>query len=339
MTAQDGRIAELDVIRGVAVLGILVVNAIVFAWPVAIQGEPAHQALIGFPFTGASAWSWWVVEVFFRYKFLALFSMLFGVSVWLVGGDKGDLDRERLLRRRLMWLALFGVIHGLALWYGDILLLYAWSGFLMMSMRSWGAWRLTGVGAATYVVSTLLLLGLAAWGETASGAVGPPGAGPMQVVAAYRSGLAGSYLQNTQVWLVLQAASLIVYVVPTVGLMMLGLGLFKAGVLSGRAPLAVHLGLIALGGAALAVVGVQAAGYLAAGRGELGWTQLLGPVIGLAYASLLVLTVRAGARRFTAVLGAVGRMAFTNYLAQTAIMTSLFYGGRGLGLYGALDRP
>jgi len=66
---------------------------------------------------------------------------------------------------------------------------------------------------------------------------------------------------------------------------------------------------------------------------------LLSPFISLLYASVLILLVQAGALRFfTDALAAVGRMAFTNYLMQSIIMTTIFYGGRGLGLYGEYDR-
>ena len=62
-------------------------------------------------------------------------------------------------------------------------------------------------------------------------------------------------------------------------------------------------------------------------------------LIALGYASVLILAWKAGAARWLSPLAAAGRMALTNYLAQSAIMTSLFYGGRGLGLMGQVDRP
>jgi uncharacterized protein len=61
--------------------------------------------------------------------------------------------------------------------------------------------------------------------------------------------------------------------------------------------------------------------------------------VSIGYASVLVLLVRAGAKLITGPLAAVGRMAFTNYLTQSLIMTTLFWGGRGFGLFGELDRP
>jgi uncharacterized protein len=81
------RIAALDAIRGLAVLGILAVNAEAFGGPI----EALHDMEAWpFPHEGATALSYWIVDVFFREKFITLFSMLFGVSVFLVGGERGD---------------------------------------------------------------------------------------------------------------------------------------------------------------------------------------------------------------------------------------------------------
>lgn len=67
---------------------------------------------------GASAAAQWLVDALFHQKFIALFSMLFGASLFLVGGEREDAARGRLLRRRLFWLAVIALIHGLAIWWG-----------------------------------------------------------------------------------------------------------------------------------------------------------------------------------------------------------------------------
>lgn len=80
--APKDRIFQLDMLRGWAILGILAVNAMAFAWPIA--AETATGDVFGH--TGADAWGAWVTEVFFTDKFRTLFTMLFGVSIFLVGG-------------------------------------------------------------------------------------------------------------------------------------------------------------------------------------------------------------------------------------------------------------
>ncbi len=349
--AANARIQTLDVLRGVAVLGILAVNAAAFALPMDAAMAPEQSP---FPLIGASALAHWTVEVFFHQKFVTLFSMLFGVSIFLVGGEHGDEPRGRLLRRRLFWLALFGLIHGAAFWYGDILLLYAWSGLFVMLMRSMSARSLILFGAAaTLALATLqaatmwmtvngpALLVDALSDESMSLAEGAVSAS----IAAYRSGWPAGLIENLKAWGILQSASLFGYVFATVPLMMLGLGLFKAGFFHGRMPTRLYLALIAVGGVILAVLGllewreiiadpkVQATG---------GWAKVVAsyPIfITLAYASALILLTTRGLGMVRRIFAPVGRMAFTNYLSQTLIMTTLFSMPWGPRLMGQVDYP
>ena len=345
------RIQTLDVLRGVAVLGILAVNAGAFALPMDAAMAPEQSP---FPLSGSSAAAYWLVEVFFRQKFVTLFSMLFGVSIFLVGGERRDQARGRVLRRRLLWLGLFGLIHGLAFWYGDILLLYAWSGLFVMLMRSMPARRLILFGAgATLALATMQAgsLWLSVNGpqglvdafseESMSLAEGAVAAS----IAAYRSGWPGALIENLKAWGVLQAASLFGYVFATVPLMMLGMGLFKAGFFHGRMPTRVYIILIAIGAAVLALLGVLEWREIAAGprvQATQGWAKIVAsyPIfITLAYASGLILLTSRGVGGVRRLFAPVGQMAFTNYLSQTLIMTSLFYMPWGPRLMGQVDYP
>lgn len=345
------RIATLDVLRGAAVLGILAVNAAAFALPIDIQMAPEQSP---FPaVAGASGVAQWAVDVFFRQKFVTLFSMLFGVSIFLVGGERHDAAKGRVLRRRLLFLALFGLIHGLAFWYGDILLLYAWSGLFVMLMRSMPAKALIRIGlGATLALATLqalfawltvsgpaeLVQILNAEAAMADGAVA-------KALAAYQSGWGGAMIENLKAWALVQASSLFGYVFATVPLMMLGMGLFKAGFFHGRVPTRVYVGLIVLGAAGLALLGVLQWREVQAGpgvEGTGGWAAVVAsyPVfVTLAYASALILLTTRGLGGLRQALGPVGRMAFTNYLTQTLIMTTIFYMPWGPRLFGQVDYP
>ncbi|WAC60196.1 DUF418 domain-containing protein [Brevundimonas sp. SL130] len=345
---SEARIVALDIMRGLAVLGILAVNVVSFGMPFMVY---SNADLSPFPVTGANAVARWAADVFFHQKFITLFSMLFGASIFLVGGDREDEARGRLLRRRLFWLAIIALIHGLAFWYGDVLLLYAWSGLFVMLMRSMPAGVLIGVGLGVTLFLGAMQAGLA-WLMVA----GPPEVveamkqGQPQdtleavqaAIAAYRSGWAGAMGQNLMSWAFLQGASLTMFVFSTVALMMTGLGLFKAGFLSGRAPTWLYLALLAIGGAVLALLGV------------LEWTEIMAPkdahptrglaevvasfpiFVTLAYVSLIVLVARKGPS-WLAPLRPVGQMAFTNYLSQTLIMTTVFYMPWGPRLFGQVD--
>jgi uncharacterized protein len=347
--AATSRIASLDVMRGLAVLGILAVNVVSFALPLMVYDD---ASLSPFAVTGANAMARWTMDVFFHQKFITLFSMLFGASIFLVGGERDDAARGKLLRRRLFWLAVIALIHGLAFWYGDVLLLYAWSGLFVMLMRSMRAGTLIGIG-----LSVTLALGAMQAGATWLMVAGPPvvtetmnQGGPhytaamvADAIAAYRSGWAGAMGQNLQNWLFLQGASLTMFVFSTVALMMLGMGLFKSGFFSGRAPTWLYATLIAVGGAVLALLGVlewieaMAPPNTDPTRGLAGTVASFPIFVTLAYVSLIVLATTRGLGWITAALRPVGQMAFTNYLTQSLIMTTVFYMPWGPRLFGQVD--
>ncbi|MBW8880644.1 MAG: hypothetical protein JF615_04225, partial [Asticcacaulis sp.] len=147
---EKERFATLDHIRGLSILGILIVNALGFAQPFDVYVFPTHSPV---PLTAADNMAWWAVETFAREKFITLFSMLFGVSLFLVGETHPP--REPLWRtplfRRLGWLVVFGLVHGAVIWLGDVLLLYAVTGFIFWRLRHHNAAWLLVTGFALYV--------------------------------------------------------------------------------------------------------------------------------------------------------------------------------------------
>lgn len=339
------RIFQLDMLRGWAILGILAVNAMAFAWPIVVETTTTDP----FNHTGADAWGAWVTEVFFADKFRTLFTMLFGVSIFLVGGERSDEGRGKLLRSRLLWLGVFGIIHGAAFWYGDILLHYAYCGAIMLLLRSWSAGRLLWVGGAV----SALWMAIATAGPLVIGALGPEfqeqfAANQPQVtmetvnaaVAAYKTSFAAPWIENLKAWLMLAMLSL--FLIPvSVPLMMLGLGLYKSGFFVGRSPVIVYLLVLIAAAAVLAtdawasLPGQDAAALPVAGLDDAAGG--MAPLITLGYVSMLILLTKMGLRVITGVLVPVGRMAFTNYLTQTLIMASLFYlpwGPQWMGDYG-----
>ena len=330
------RIYNLDMLRGWAILGILAVNAISFAWPAELtMAEAPPPGTL----SRADTIGLWVTDVFFSDKMRTLFTMLFGVSVFLVGGEKSEKARGGILWRRLIWLAVFGALHGALLWYGDILLHYAYCGMILMTMRSWKASRLLWVGGGITLLWGVVAT-LASWvmanmpAEIAARmSAGMPQATPEAIAAAveiYRAGWPGGFLQNLQHWAMFQLMASPFLTLVTVPLMMLGLGLYKSGYLAGRAPLWTYLLVILIGGANLAAFAVWRWQDLMAGeadptRGLAAAAGGMAFLITLFYASVLILLVRFGGRLLTLWLAPVGRMAFTNYLSQTLIMVTLYY--------------
>ncbi|MFN4295926.1 MAG: DUF418 domain-containing protein [Brevundimonas sp.] len=341
------RLFSLDVVRGFAVLGILAVNAITFAMPEPVMMNPSLQPG---GLEGEAAAAWQAMHVFFQDKMRTLFSMLFGASIFLIGGERSELTRGKLLRKRLFWLGLFGVAHGLFFWFGDILLLYALTGLVVLLVRSWSARRLLIVGVTLNLVLSALYVGLMALMRMA-----PPEAmeslgwetTPEQLsvmIAAYQGNAIETTLTVMGNWASVVPFMAVVLIPATAALMMIGMGLFKAGFLAGRSPVWVYGLFIVLGAGSLWLIHGETAALIAAGF-PLVETMMrpantfLSPLVSLAYASALILLARFGLKLILTPLARAGQMAFTNYLSQTLIMTTIFYGGRGLGYFGQMGWP
>lgn len=349
---EQSRIKTLDVMRGFAVLGILIVNAAFFAAPWQTSQNPLLPPL---DITSDTLWSWFVMHVFFEFKCITLFSILFGASIYMVGGERSDKDRGRILRGRMFWLLIFGLIHALLIWYGDILVTYAITGFLVMFARSWRPHTLMIVGIILYLLSLATLTLFSAFAayipaeqiEAMQSSMHSPSPESMaEVIAAYQGGLASATMQNITTWSEFIVSALFGLILRTAGVMMIGLALFKLGFLSGRSPVWVYVVFLLLGIGATSIIGYQALLNWDAqfefmhmmSRGTMANSAL--SIFGtLGYIALFVLLVKAGARFLTEPLAAVGRMAFTNYITQSLIMTTIFWSGRGFGLYGEVDRP
>jgi uncharacterized protein len=242
---------------------------------------------------------------------------------------------------------LFGLLHGALIWYGDILLCYAIAGFLAAHVRSWSPGKLFGGGAVLFVAFAALEAGstwaMAYFPEAVAESM--PFATPEAAradIAAFGGTFAQSLTANFEAWMTVTGYTLF-YVPATVGLMMIGMGLFKTGVLTARRGVFTYVLLLLVGGAAFAALGWAVCRELAgdmddAFAGALRTTinSVLAPVMTLGYVALICLIVKSPLRGLTRPLSAAGQMAFTNYLTQSIIMTSIFYGGRGPGLFGTM---
>ena len=129
------RIVALDVLRGFALLGIFMVNMQFFAMPFGELISPDF-------YDGASigdVLAWGFVKAFFEYKFISLFSLLFGAGL-IIQMTRAEARGRRfvpLYLRRLLVLAVIGLVHGFGLWYGDILFVYACAGLVVFLCRRW----------------------------------------------------------------------------------------------------------------------------------------------------------------------------------------------------------
>lgn len=156
--AEPERIVGLDLARGFALLGIFLVNIQFFS-------EPFGRMIdIPSPPTGSSAldgfWFWFVL-IFCSGKFYPLFSTLFGIGfmIQLERARRAERKFVPAYLRRIGFLCLLGLAHGLLLWYGDILFIYSFCAALLFGavmIFKPGARGLLWTGVVLVVLSTLL---------------------------------------------------------------------------------------------------------------------------------------------------------------------------------------
>ena len=344
-TAPEERIVALDALRGLALLGILVINVRVFAMPEAVLTNPTVYG----DFTGANYAAWLAGHVLAEQTFLTLFSALFGAGVLLFTASKSRDDEPavRLHLRRTAWLFAIGLGHAYLLWYGDILVSYAICGVAVVAARDWTPAQQARVGLAVLAVPSLLqvLTGLTSGAAAVEGTWEPAAATLEQEVATYRGGWLEQMEHRVPTAFRRQTAGFLGATVWRVGgVMLLGMALLNWGVFtndrSDREYRRLALGTVAGAGVILAGVAYIEAREWAA-EAALFWLQFNywgSLLVAVGYVGLMMVLVR---RRpegpVTGGLAAVGRTAFTNYLLQTVLATSIFY-GHGLGLFGRVSR-
>ena len=149
--SETGRYRFLDLLRGIAVLGILPVNIPFMALPM-MADTPGEV-------TAADRWAVHLTQGFAYLKFISIFSLLFGVGLALMRSRAEESGRPWKARgvRRLAALWLIGSLHVLLVWYGDILVWYAIIGLVWMWASSWTPRTLTVVGLILLGVPILLL--------------------------------------------------------------------------------------------------------------------------------------------------------------------------------------
>ena len=338
------RIQGLDVLRGIAVAGILCANVLAFFGQFVISPERAAAL----PTATADGVALFLEHVFVDGKFYSVFSLLFGIGFGLQLARGGDAALPRF-KRRLRILLAIGAIHAILIWAGDMLMLYALLGFTMpwfarQSNRALVRWAVTllAVPTALYVVA------LAVWTLIGSGAAqSAPGSGvPPGILAIFeamgRGGVKDAFIGNL-VFLAVRWADLFASVrFPKV------LGMFVLGLWTVRTGLAVSPALhratlvrwSRLGWAVGLPANVIAAwafvhwSYLPPSVGALLGVAMQGvgiPMLALGYAATTGLLVVDG-RRFVTVFAPLGRMALTNCLMHSIICVTLSY-GFGLALW------
>ena len=367
---QRERIPTIDIVRGMALLGILVMNIGAFSGPFEMYINPLA---VGNHRT-SNLVAWTIRWILFEGKMRAAFSMLFGAGVILLterAERRGSRNVADVFTRRNMWLVLFGVLHFYLVWYGDILYSYGLSALLFLyPCRKLRFRTLLIAGAAVLLIGvatdTVFSVddvrernqGLAAqalvnsghkltqqqqdalkkWNET------------LDKRKKYRDddlkGMRGNYLQQLKYraeWGPrIQALNYYRFgFTDALAMMLIGMGLYRMGFLTGDMSFKAYGGVIAVGYLlSVPINGIEAMGLIRANFEDTPWWDLyqVGRLPG-AVANIAVIVIIAKAGRMawlTRRLGAVGQMALSNYLF-TSISCSLLFNGFGLGLYGKLE--
>jgi uncharacterized protein len=375
--SADERIRTLDVVRGAALLGIALMNIVFSGLPMAAYANPNVGGGSDPLNLGVLAVQW----VLFDGKMRALFSMMFGAGIVLF--MQRALERENsvraadLLSRRMLWLILFGALHGWLIWAGDILYAYGLFGLLIMPMRNVSPRKLLITAGVFLVLLSLAVVGqgfsqrstrnkaMAAraveaqgkpltkeqqdekkeWDEAYNRAL-PSKQKLQEEIDNYRKGYGGVMTQRAPIMRKFNFVP--VYFpggVDIWALMLIGMALFKLGVLQGDRPTGFYVRLAAAGyGFGIAVNSVSTYGMFTSNFdivATIFWNvpyELGRVAVALGHASVLIMLAKSGGIRWlTDRLAAVGQMAFSNYISHSIIYALVFY-APGLRLFGQLQR-
>lgn len=342
--ARADRIEFWDVLRGVAVLGVLLANMPWMSFAQFFLNDSDHW--YGHAPSLIDMASFWFVRLFADTKFITIFSTLFGAGLGLAAEKARERGADSLgfQLRRLGVLFVFGMLHGSLIWFGDILAHYATIGVVVVLLRKQSA-------STLHVIAGVCL----AMGFSAYFVVSPLVYGPMQPPSAVAPQLAAivEIYQSGDFWRMAahRAPHYLfgyLFIIPlwglrTLGLCLLGMAMVKSGVL--RAPSEhdrVYRSMLRWG----LVVAIPAhALWVYGGLNELPALIAMGSYLAALGASPVYLAVVKAwcdndvMTKLRAKMAAVGRMAFTNYISHSVITAFVFNycgqfdrWGRGEGL-------
>ena len=313
ITGAD-RITSLDLIRGVAVLGILLMNAVSFKHGFA----PYFNLSAG----GSAIWLDWGIgifgEIFIDQKFMGLFSLLFGAGIMLfIERAETRESRPVLLNvwRNVLLLGI-GILHML-LWDGDVLMVYAVSAFFLVALRKLSPRSLIAIGGLVFLLSALsALLTQYVANTTDASLVGIWESGDGLEQSGISSGADS----------IVEGFFLIEFLCRGLGLILMGAGFYRLGFMSGvmsaktyrlTAAIGLSIGLpLAAAGVIITALGDYSRDVAFVGQ----IPNTLGTIpAALGYMSLIVLWDQRGGGWLKRRLMAAGRMALTNYLSQTVL--------------------
>ncbi len=338
------RIVTIDIIRGFALLGIFLVNMPAFHSPAFLESHPDYS--------GVNYWLDLLFQMFVQTKFYTIFSFLFGLGfyIFMSRAEQKGLQINRLFSRRLFALLLFGVLHLVFLWFGDILHTYAITGFLLLLFykrkpKTLLIWAFSLLFVFHAMVSAQFLAPASKL-ETINTEADQDRASMLsEYVDMYENAPYGelvSYRLQTEMGRV--AANIPFTIITVLAMFLFGLYAGKKGVFK---PDSQHLPLIKKVWWTTLVLSIPLVALLAIFKTEVIdvgvyqqnatylFTSLSGLTLCFFYISSLTLMLRREFwQKLLRPLGYTGQMALTNYLLQTFISVGIFL---GLGYFGKVS--
>ena len=357
------RLGGLDLIRGIAVMGILAANIVAFGQPMTAYMYPGAFTV---PHSAAEDWMWVAQFVLVDGKMRGLFTLLFGAGMLLFLDKAWAKGSTRWLQaRRLLWLGMFGLLHFFFVWRGDILFTYAVCGLVALLFARLERHKLLILGLVGYVAGALVYLAmmvpLQMMAETDFGERPEVQETVVQLEADKQTQLADGVRETALIsegrygdWVghnFSGHAGDLSFMVPlfmleTLPLILIGMALYRYGLFGnadarfGRLQLWGWTGLL-LGSLLTLMFGLwaKAGGFTYYGTlaAFMGWTPLPRLLTLLGLVALLAPWAAQASGWLADRIRAAGRAAFSNYLGTSLVMLLVFHGWAG-GLFGRLGR-
>lgn len=369
------RIISLDVMRGVVLFGILIMN---------INGMGLARAYdnptISGGSTGWDLYTWITVNMAFEGTMRALFSLLFGVGMFVfldrLEKKGAGIEAANIYFRRITWLLVFGLIHAyLLLWVGEILYEYALMGFLVFSFRKLAAKKLIIISLFLFAIGTFwnYMDYRSAAKENAQvemakkyTAAGKPLTDEMKAATesfeAYKKKISPEAIEKHNLEMRKGYFSVVAFLAPInkqfdieypyrydlwdiLSMMLLGIALFKLNILAAIKSYRFYIIMALIGyGIGLAVNYYEVKLILDNQFSPLSFAQSaitydLGRVTtAMGHVALIMIFCKLPVLRWLKLgLSAVGKMALTNYIMHSVLAIFIFT-GVGFGLFGKLQR-
>ena len=364
------RITALDSLRGLAIFGILFVNASFFGLPMMEAAQPTLDPALGADGSPVNWFAIWFVKTFFEMKFISMFSLMFGIGAAL------QFDRARrsgsafdgFYLRRLLILLGFGVLHALVFFYGDVLTIYGMLGLSLLVFCRLKTGVLLPIIVGLMAISAFLTTGMmlleslapdtesvqttgqatrTGWDAIMNSGFQPQGSVYMdaEIIAHQEGPYRDLLIFRTLSWLMALVTGVLTYGWHIMGMFALGVVIKRSDFFAGNAAGArLRVWMMLLLPFGLLIEGLAAWVHLT--ETDSIWNDVLlvvarefsTVVVMLGYAATLVTLVHMNVVSVLfGWLAKVGRMALTNYLLESMIMTTIFE-FYGFGLFGKMSR-